>query len=318
MNHIVAVFLSLLLSLAQVHGQSLPLLHAGPGAQSSGGGGYSGPGDAISGAKAFFSCARAYNAAYANGTNPLCDLNAATGGASVCTLRVATSGFVDLAASYCAGTTPSAACLAASGGSCVVSKLYDQSGANACTGAGPCDVTQATLANMPALTFSALNSLPCLTFATGDKLATPGIFSPSLPQPVTVTVVAKRTGNFTTEGDLVNDSGSQLNTFFDTSANAVRMYAGGTSGSFTASDNAFHGLQFVASQTAAYINVDGTANSTTVGTTAFANGVGVGGTFSGTTGLICEGGVYAIGFSTGQQTTMFNNMNGSSGYNGGL
>lgn len=103
---------------------------------------YQGPGDVVSGATAWGSCARVYNASLASTSTSLCDLVASTGGAAVCTLRGSSSGKVDLAASYCAGTTPSAACAAASGGSCKVSKVYDQIGA---TGG----FVQATLANMP-------------------------------------------------------------------------------------------------------------------------------------------------------------------------
>jgi hypothetical protein len=58
---------------------------------------YQGPGDIASGATAWGSCVRAYNAAYANGTNSLCDLvDSAAPTTAICTLRVKTNGLVDL------------------------------------------------------------------------------------------------------------------------------------------------------------------------------------------------------------------------------
>ena len=58
---------------------------------------YQGPGDVVSGATAWGSCARVYNASKASTSTSLCDLVAVTGGAVVCTLRGTASGFVDLA-----------------------------------------------------------------------------------------------------------------------------------------------------------------------------------------------------------------------------
>src|SRR3984893_6179555 len=74
------------------------------------GGAYTGPGDIVSGTVAAWSCSRAYKASFANGTNSLCDLVAVTGGAAVCTLRVAPSVFVGLTAYFPGSLTPSAAC----------------------------------------------------------------------------------------------------------------------------------------------------------------------------------------------------------------
>src|ERR1700732_3971891 len=110
--------------------------------------GFQGPGNITSGAIEFVSAGRAYNAAYAASNGSFADLVATGNGAVVCTLKALTTGFVNLTSSACAGQTPAAACAAANGGACSVTKLYDQ------TGTGN-NVVQATLANMPALTFNA-------------------------------------------------------------------------------------------------------------------------------------------------------------------
>src|SRR5690348_15562028 len=128
----------LLLLIGQANAQSLPLLGVSGGSIAVASS-YQGPGDVVSGWLAWGSCARVFTTAQASTSTNMCDLVATTGGAAVCTLRGSSTGFVDLAASYCAGTTPAAACAAASGGACRVSKVYNQVTGNA-TG----DWTQAT------------------------------------------------------------------------------------------------------------------------------------------------------------------------------
>jgi hypothetical protein len=110
---------------------------------------YTGPGDVFSTSPyAWFSCARGYNGAYANGTNSLCDVVITSTGVVACTIRVATTGFADLSGAYCAGSTTLATACAAG---CSVTKMYNQ------VSPGTCDVVQATLASMPLLL---LNSTP--------------------------------------------------------------------------------------------------------------------------------------------------------------
>jgi hypothetical protein len=103
---------------------------------------YTGPGDITNTYLAWGSCAFVYKALLANMSTNMCDLVASTGGAAVCTLRGSASGAVDQSG-YCpGGLTPSAACAAASGGSCLVTKVYDQTGHSV-------DLLQATLSAMP-------------------------------------------------------------------------------------------------------------------------------------------------------------------------
>lgn len=277
---------------------------------------YQGPGDVVSGATIFFSCARAYNAAYANGTNPLCDLvDSAAPTVVICTLRVATTGFADLTGTYCTGSvTPSAKCAAATGGVCNVQKMYDQSGAGN-------HATNNTAASQPVLTFSGANSLPGLTCAAASAtlLLTTASFTPSLPY--TFTSVAKRTSGPTTAGAIVgfvttpnrlgfsNASGTIVGTLDDTILLTV--------GSQT--ENAFHALQYVADTSPnAVIASDGTEVSGNSGTgTPSAKQIRVCryGSGASLTGVLMEVGWWATaGFNGTQRTNMNTNMHGASGY----
>ncbi len=111
--------------------------------------GYQGPGDITSGAIAFYSAGRAYNVAYAIAHSPLADVVDTSTGLTTCTFHALSTGFANPA--ECNAT----ACATA----CSVTKMYDQTVSGAC--GGSCDVVQATLANMPGLTLSAQNGLPC-------------------------------------------------------------------------------------------------------------------------------------------------------------
>src|SRR5258708_4464076 len=71
---------------------------------------FQGPGNIVSGAIAWQSCARVYNASLASTATSLCDLvDSAAPTVVICTLRGTTSGFVDLAGTYCTGSVTPAA-----------------------------------------------------------------------------------------------------------------------------------------------------------------------------------------------------------------
>lgn len=275
---------------------------------------YQGPGDIVSGATMWGSCARAYNAAYANGTNPLCDLVAVTGGAAVCTLRVLTTGFVDLAASYCAGTTPAAACAAASGGSCKVTKVYDQ------TGNGN-HWTNATLSSMPALTFSALGGLPGMTFAiASSSLLATGNTTVSFP--FSASTVAERTGSTAAVNCILCGPTISYQFGLQNSANtALLSFTGSITA--TANDSAFHALQGVDAGTSGASSVLTVDGSDTTGTTA-ASGwsaqvirLGRGNSCCTLGGVIMEAGIWSnTTFSGTNRTDLNTNQHGSAnGYN---
>lgn len=282
------------------------------------GGAFAGPGDAISGAKAFFSCARAYNAAYATATGNLCDLVDSATGAATCTLKAATTGFADLTGTYCTGAVTVVNFCTIAHTACKVKQFYDQSGANACnTGLVPCHNIQATLANMATLTFSALNGLPCATFLAASAINYASTSSLVLAQPFSFGIVSKRTGNFAAENHIMLDTGGAPGVSYANTANGVWIFAGNLTATVTASDNAFHGLQFVVNNTSSAISVSNASTSSlNAGTGTFSNDLGI--SANDFTGVFCEGGLWPGAWSGGQQTTMFNNQNSSSGYNGGV
>lgn len=119
---------------------------------------FTGSGDVKSGAYAYWSTARAYNAAYATGSNPAMDL-VDQAGANPITINIKTTGIVDVAAINTWVTTNSVTTIR-------VAKLYDQ------TGSGR-HVSQATLANMPKLLLShpALGNaaIPVMDFLTSSN-----------------------------------------------------------------------------------------------------------------------------------------------------
>jgi hypothetical protein len=262
-----------------------------------GGGSYTGPGD-VNGAAVAWWGLRAYNAAYAApGTNPAADVIASGNGVVVCTLRIATTGGVDLAGSYCAGTTPALACAAANGGSCKVAQLYDQ------TGNGN-HVASDTLARMPLLTFSAVGSLPGMTFSTASTSYLSSASVTGGPaQPFTVSYVAKRTGSTAALSSVFGGGGVAVQTGFDATAGNLYIYGGNvaTFGSGTITEGNFHAVQNIyITSTTSTINADGassgalnegsgdltTATTLVVGAAAFGGGNGL-------TGVILECGVWA-------------------------
>jgi hypothetical protein len=275
--------------------------------------GYQGPGDITSGAIAFFSAGRAYNAAYAAVTGSLADLVATGNGAAVCTLKALLSGYVNLTSSACSGSTPAAACAAANGGSCKVTKLYDQAG----TGN---HVVQTTLANMPALTFGAQNGLPCPAGTANASLVLASAGTITQAQPFTFTAVAERTGSFTTAQRILNVGATSPTLAFSANANQP-TFSAGTGLFLTAADSAFHALLAVASPTAPLFAADSSANTTTAasgaGTLAavasFMNR-GSGGQAM-LAGFVCEAGIWPADLNASYQAMLANMRSATNGWN---
>lgn len=260
MNKLLTTFVLLLYTglycLAQV-----PMTGAGKGAPG-GSVTYSGPGDVISGATMFWSCSRVYNLAAASTSTNLCDLVAVTGGAAVCTLRGSSAGTVDLSA-YCSGSTPSAACAAASGGSCKVTKFYDQTGnGHVCT--------QATLANMPAIVFSSQNGLPGVTFTRSSSQDCQAA-AISLTAPYTVSWVGQRSS--ATDGSFTGMFGWNASQYFQT-ANTSYLFNGSSSTTVSFTDNTNFAVMdlFNGATSAMYTNGSVLSSSLVIGTTVETNG----------------------------------------------
>lgn len=306
---IIAAFL-LLIALPAYCGQ-MSLLGAGKTTVTAS---YSGPGDVVSGAVLFYSCARAVNLAYANGTNSLCDLvDSAAPSTVICTLRVATTGFVDLTGTYCTGSvTPAVKCAAATGGVCNVSKMYNQ------VAPGTNDVTNTTASSQPRLTFSALGGLPGITCtnAASSVITTTGVITQSTPY--TLGSVSIRTPSSATEGGIFGESGGGVTTMLYTAATNTVGYRSVTDNTATASDTNFHSIIAVAPSAAnSTIVVDGS------GTTSTPNGANLNQTMricrsANTTqslnGSIMEAWMFNSAFNSTQYGNQNTNARSSNGY----
>lgn len=213
---------------------------------------YQGLGDVSTGWRGYYSCAYVYSAAQASTSTNMCDLVAVTGGAAVCTLRGSSSGAVNLSA-YCPGSlTPSAACAAASGGSCLVSKAYNQ------INPGTDDVVSGgTLSQNPALTFSGLNSLPGMVCSSGaaSRLLSGNI---TQAQPISLATVAVRT-TVSSGAFIGSNTGSTITGLQGGSSNAWSVLSGGTGPTQAATDSSYHAGQALLSGASSSITIDGAA-----------------------------------------------------------
>lgn len=265
---------------------------------------YVGPGDITSGAIAFYSVGRAYNAAYATGLNPAADVVDTATGLTTCTFHFLATGFVNK--TECNAT----ACAVA----CSITKLYDQ------TGTGN-HVVQATLANMPTLTFNAQNGLPCAagTNSAAVRLVTAAAITQSAPY--TTMAVGERTGQVTTLQAMTGTTiGLPGRLVFQGVANTVRAN-NGTAINLTASDNAFHALLAVASGTAPLFAVDSSANTSTSsnGSTSLTGKITIMAQADPGSpilnGFVCEAGLWPADLNSSYQAMLANMRSATNGWN---
>jgi hypothetical protein len=270
---------------------------------------YQGPGDVFGSAYAWYSCARGYNAAYAvGGTNPACDVVDVSTGLITCTYHIKSNGLVN--PSECDGVGQSCQT------SCKITQIYDQSG-----NSRPLNSVTGTL--LLNISSGNLNSLPTINCGTGatDRIVTTGTYTVS--QPVTMSGVYIRTTGTASGGVIGNASTSAIYMGPLNTANEGFVATGGTAVSFSATDNAWHGLQglFNGGSSASAYNIDGSDNSASLvsNTPLSANAIGVcraGG--SQVEGNIAEAGFWAATSTATQRNNLFANQNGANGYNGNL
>lgn len=265
---------------------------------------FQGPGDIVSSATAFWSAGRAYNATFAASTASIADIVDTATGVAACTMKIATTGYADLTSVVCPTSAPAVNvvtfCTVTHATGCTVVKLYDQ------TGNG--NHATRTYPNGGTLTFSALNGLPCLVNngAAGTSLGTASI---TLAQPFSITTVGERTGNFTSNGRLIGQSGGSVTFGYRTSINLVGLNAG-TALTQTASDSAFHAMSAVGNGvTNSVVVVDGSAATGNAGTTGFTGAIDIlSDGASGLTGDFCEGGIWPSAFNSTQYGNLNTNM----------
>lgn len=281
--------LALLATLGPAQSGRMTLLGAGTATSAAA---YSGPGDIVSGAKAWWGL-RGYNAAFAgNAANVCLPLDV------TCADVAIVSGSLSLSALGVLGCNDSTSI-------CTVKTLYDQTG-NGNT------ITQGTIGKRPKLTVSCVSSLPCMTFASASSqtMQTSAAFSDTSQQ-WSISVVGNRTANFTTAQVFIGDVSSHSAGFSATSGNA--QFNAGSTVDATASNTTIHAIQFVANGASSIIYVDG--SSTTVNAGAGTFGVddlvylgSLGDSSRYLTGSIMEIGVWPSGFTGGNQSSMNSNQ----------
>lgn len=269
------------------------LLHAGNGGlPQGGGGGYTGPGDIVASALGWWGL-RAYNAAYATGSNPAADVCDVAVGTTCSTINIKSDGSFDAATA-----AASAACTVA----CSVKTLYDQSG-------GGNNLIQSIVANRPVLSFSCIGSLPCMIFASHGLQK---LMSVTQAQPFTISSVAERTGSFTSFnfiGPVADGNGL----YFANAADTAETYCG--SGiTKAATDGAFHALHSICNGASSVIDVD---NSTTTGNAGSGTNTAnptFGDTGNAYVGHATEMGWWGSAFSAGNITSMSANQHAYWGF----
>jgi Alpha-L-arabinofuranosidase B, catalytic len=253
---------------------------------------YSGPGDVVSGATAFYGL-RAYNLAYATGTNNAITIRRTSDSTST-NILILTTGALDVATatSFCASTT------------CFASTIYDQIGGK--------NVSQSTTTQQPQLTFNCLNtSRPCLTFAGASNQELTALSFTSASQPITISFVGERTGTFTSTNTVFGSLGV-VQVGFGTAANTSFEYANSTVVTTAAADNALHAVQSVFNGASSTINVDGvTSGSLNPGASGVGSqaSIGYGGSNNPLTGYFAELIVYeGLNMTSGNQASLCHNQ----------
>lgn len=288
-----ALALSSVVALAQ-------LTSTGAGKKAAGAASYSGPGNIVAGATAWYGL-RAYSAA--DRGNPL--LN-------VC--NVADVACADLSSD----ATTGAIVISAIGGSscsvvtCTIKTMYDRSG-------NGYNATQATIGNRPTLVVSCINSLPCAAFVN-QKLIGSGAGITAGSSTSSITAVAWRTAGTTTAQRYLSTggiacNGNQVFIGFTTSVNTATLYAG-TSLNATASDNAAHAINAKAN-TSGILNIDGTSATGSSGSGSSACGaaaISIGADFPSVSSSAFQGNLtelglyYTYGFTTSDITSLCHNQ----------
>lgn len=298
----VLLFCAGLFCLAQAQ---VPMTGAGKGAP--GAAVYSGPGNVVSGATAWWGL-RAYTTAVRG-----------TKAANVCNVSDVTC--VD----FLTDATTGALVVTTVGGSscsvvvCTVKTLYDQSGSLSCSGAVACDLAQATIANRPQLIVSnGITGKAALLYnGTSQELVN------NLPtgknQPFSWSLVANTTNSASQQTAAGAKTDARIG-YNNSGANTVFCF-NGTVLTATASDGAWHGIQAAfnnAGSPQGDCNVDGVATTGNDGITQFGGSSYSLGSNTGVEffkGSIAEGGFWgAVAFSAGNSSSMSVNQKSFWGY----
>lgn len=221
---------------------------------------YTGPGDTVSNAYAWWGL-RGYSAAYSTGSNPAIDVvDTATGLLGPTVVNIKSDGSLDTATILGLGYAVS------------VTKLYDQTN-------NGYHLIQTTLANMPSLTLSGIGGLPVMTFTGGSQGLKSTTSQTAQAQPIVAVTYVKRTGDFTTQADILQASQGGIQCLFASSANTAGSYSGTSVPTVSVTDSHWHSLIYLFNGTSSDIFVDGSSNAplgSNPGTNGILSGTGIG------------------------------------------
>lgn len=172
-------------------------------------------------------------------------------------------------------------------------------------------MTTSTLANMPSVTVSCQNSKPCFVFnGSTSCLNTSGLATQT--QPLTVSFVGERTGNFTSFQTTIGEGTGHL-LFGWSAANSMALYAQSNVETATATDSVLHAAQMFLNDVSSSFYIDGTSTGVgaTPGTAFFSNvtlSIGNASSCSGG-GFSLTGSLFEVGLWNGNQTSNNSTMN---------
>jgi hypothetical protein len=248
---------------------------------------YVGPGDVIGSAKAWYGT-RCYQSAY---TGNMLDIWDSATGSTTETLLTCSAGNVINQTVNALSVTCAVAC--------DVKEAYDMSG-------NGLNATQATNSQRPTFTQNFVNGKSCMTFARGSSQFLYNGTGSSVSQPLSMAVVAERTGSTTSNSSVlvVGSNGPEI--YFYTSANTVGIYA--QSGyTATANDNVLHNFAGLITSSGK-ISVDGSVTTGSIGAQAAATNIVLGASnnsgSNALSGVICEAGLWS-----GDQSASFGTLN---------
>lgn len=276
--------------------------------------GYYGAGDMNPGAEVFYST-MAYSNAYANAHSKIMAVTLSTN-SHTCDILAASSGDLGNTANCSNSGDNGTAAATFCGSNCTVNTLYDQSGGNNC-GGSPCDLTQSTAANQPALVFNDVNGHAGIRFSGAAQILSRAS-SPTLAQPFTYSEVWNNTSSgcaSSTCAIFVSDSaGNYVGNWLEDDPGVFQFNIQATANSSgVTADNAYaqntwnSSISIFNSQSSvAFINGATVATTGTVGTGGMANTLSIGNDTFGENfvGDIAEIGAWPGSFSVTQLPNM--------------
>jgi hypothetical protein len=187
-----------------------------------------------------------------------------------------------------------------------VTKWYDQSGTNACSGSTPCDLPQATTGNQPQfLPNCGYNSKPCV-FQNGTYYLGAVTLAANTASPLSYTVVAEWTGAFSSFNALISQyNGSGGGADYGNSANTLRV-SQASSFSATATAGIAHVGNVISNGASSFINVDGTETGGSVSTFQASSYLQVGADATNAdkfNGYLWETGMWPVAFTHGSPSS---------------